>query len=158
MNGAPVLEWQAAEDLRQTWQGRLMRAMAWSNIAGIVRPKDKMAAIVLSMLAHSYEAGMWPLMIVTFPGFVSIVPPFVITCAKISRQGRVYLDMTTKGYDVIRVIAFASEREMEGEFRKLADLLKLNDADRREMFGAVKRWIVADYRIDPLTGEKEKAA
>lgn len=160
MNGHPAFDhWRHAEDLRQTWQGRLMRAVPWDCAAGLVRPRDKMAAVVLSVLAQSYEGGMWALMCVMFDRFVSIVPPFFTTCAKISRHGKIYADMTTKSVDeVVRVIVFKSEREMEGEFRRLADRLKLSDDDRRELFGAVKRWIVCDYRINPNTGEKEKVA
>jgi len=160
MNGQPSFEhWRHAQELRETWQGRLMRAVPFDVQFGHVKPGNKMAAVVLSVLAQSYEAGMWPLMVVTFEQFTSILPPFFTTCGKISLKGKIYADMTTKSIDAVeRVIVFHSEKDMQTEFRKLADKLKLNDDDRRELFGAVKRWIVCDYRIDPNTGEKEKVA
>lgn len=149
--------WRTPDDLRGTWQARLLAAVPWNNVAGLVKPLDKMAAAVLSVLAESFEPTLWPLMCVTFPKFVSIVPPFFVTAAKISRGGRVYADMTTKSVDAVaRVIVFRSEREMEGAFRRLADRLSFTDAERVEMFAAVKKWIVCDYRIDPNTGEKEE--
>jgi hypothetical protein len=38
---------------------------------------------------------------------------------------------------------------MQNDFRRLADRLKLSDADRIEMFKCVQRWVVADRRLDP---------
>jgi hypothetical protein len=35
------------------------------------------------------------------------------------------------------------------DMRRLADRLKLTDQERLEFFTCVKRWLVADHRLDP---------
>lgn len=107
--------------------------------------------VVLSVLAHSYGTSVAVLVPEGVRG------PFFCTAAKVSRRGKIYAGMISADEESVQhVIIFQSEAEMVGEFRKLADGLKLSDPDRVAMFDAVKRWVVCDYRLDPLTGEKEK--
>jgi hypothetical protein len=47
---------------------------------------------------------------------------------------------------------------MRDAFRRLADRLKLNDADRIELFKCVQRWVVADRRLDPTFDPKDPDA
>lgn len=137
-----------SEYLRCSWQGQLL-----ANARG------KMGACVMSMLAHSFEAVMPQLMEACFPGHEGVPLPFLRSCAKITQRGRIIANLLDK--DMVTHIGFelfGSEAEMEGEFRKLADRLKFTDIDRVAMFDAVRRWIVADFRIDPNTGERETKA
>jgi hypothetical protein len=137
-----------SEYLRCSWQGQLL-----ANATG------KLGVCVMSMLAHSFEAVMPQLMEACFPGHEGIPLPMLRSCAKITQRGRIIANLIDK--DLVTHIGFElfqSEADMEGEFRKLADRLRFTDAERVAMFDAVRRWIVADFRIDPLTGEKEKVA
>ena len=135
-------------DLRDTWQGRTLYAAT-----------GKTAAVLLSVLAHSYDDALLPLLQVVFPGFTSITAPFFCTAGKIAKSGHIVANMVTrtgrikKDFPVYRDIT-----EMQNDFRRLADGLKLNDADRTELLGAVKRWVVADRRLDPAMDPKDPDA
>lgn len=143
----PGFERQIGFDLRADWRVRILRAA-----------RGKMGAVVLSVIAHNYDDQLLPLLQLTFPGFTTIAAPYLCTAARISRQGRVYADIKQKSGMVTREVLFETETDLQDAFRKLADKLKLPDRHRVEMFVAVKRWIVCDYRIDPGTGAKEERA
>jgi hypothetical protein len=137
-----------AFDLRDTWQGRTLAAAT-----------GKTAAVLLSVLAHSYDDAMLPLLQVVFPGFTSIAAPFFCTAGKVAKSGHITADMVTKTGKVIKNFpVYISEIELRDDFRRLADRLKLSDADRVELFGAVKRWVVADRRLDPTMDPKDPDA
>ena len=51
-----------------------------------------------------------------------------------------------------------SELALRNDFRRLADKIKLSDADRVELFAAVKNWVVADRRLDPTMDPKDPDA
>ena len=128
-----------AEDLALTWQGKVLR------FAG-----GKMGAAVLSVLAHSFDEAMPILLRVVFPGFTSISSPFFCSAARIAKTGHVCADLVTRDGQIVRLFAiWRNTTAMERSFRKLADAVKLTDAERIEFFAAVKRWVVADYRLDP---------
>lgn len=135
-------------DLRDCWQGRVLAAA-----------KGSTRSVVLSVLSHTYDEAVLPLLQALYPGFNGILPPFLCSAGRISRGGKVYADMVTKtGQQVRRVIVFSSETALQNAFRHLADEVKLTDAERVEMFAVVKKWIICDYRIDPNTGMKEERA
>lgn len=138
-----AIEKTLAFDLRATWQARVLLA-AQAKTDGVV------GAVALSVLAHNYDDAMPALLKVLFPGFESITPPFLCTAGKVDKSGAIVADLVekygsiTKNYRLYR-----DEIELRDDFRRLADELKLDDADRVELFGAVKRWVVADRRLDP---------
>jgi hypothetical protein len=128
-----------AFDLRATWQGRTLAAAT-----------GKTGAVLLSVLAHNYDDALLPLLQVVFPGFTSISAPFFSTAGKVVKSGHIVADMVTRTGKVQKNFpVYINEIEMRDDFRRLADGLKLNDADRTELFAAVKRWVVADRRLDP---------
>ena len=137
-----------AIDLRDTWQGRALAAAT-----------GKTAAVLLSVLAHNYDDALLPLLQVVFPGFTSISAPFFCTAGKVAKSGHVVANMVTrtgrvqKDFPVYRNIF-----EMQNDFRRLADQTKLSDADRIELFAAVKNWVVADRRLDPTFDPKDPDA
>ena len=47
---------------------------------------------------------------------------------------------------------------MEAVFRVLADRIKLNDTDRRELFACVLHWVKADRRLDPSFDRRDPDA
>lgn len=115
--------------------------------------------MMLSVIAHNYEGALMVLLAVIHPGFVGIRPPFYCSAGRILETGHVVADLVTRtGALVKRSIVFRNEAEMQGELRRLADKLKLNDDDREEMFAAARRWIVCDFRIDPLVDPRDPGA
>lgn len=134
--------------LRDTWQGRCLAAAT-----------GKTGAVLLSVLAHNYDDAMLTLLKAVFPGFKSITAPFFSTAGKVAKSGHIVADMVTRTGTVAKNFPiYRNEIELRDDFRKLADRLKLSDADRVELFGAVKRWVVADRRLDPTMDPKDPDA
>lgn len=143
-----LIDSQLAFDLRASWQARVLAS------AG-----GHLGAVVLSVLAHSYDEAMPTLLRVVFPGFTSIAAPFYCTAGKVDKAGRVVADVVTKSGEIVKdAKVYDSELQMRDEFRRLADRLKLNDADRTELFKCAQRWVVADRRLDPNFDPKDPDA
>jgi hypothetical protein len=139
----PAIEKRLAFDLRATWQARVLLA-AQAKTDGVI------GAVALSVLAHNYDDAMMPLLQVLFPGFESITPPFLCSAGKVDKSGAVVADMVERAGKIVKNYRlYRDEIALRDDFRRLADELKLADADRVELFGAVKRWVVADRRLDP---------
>lgn len=118
-----------------------------------------MGAVVLSVLAHSFDDAMPVLLRIVYPGFTSIAAPFYCTAAKVDKAGRVVADVVTKDGQVVKdAKVFDDEIQMRDAFRRLADRLKLSDPDRIELFKSVQRWVVADRRLDPTFDPKDPDA
>lgn len=136
-----------AQDLRRTWQAR-----------ALAEARGKEAAIVMAVLFHSYLPAMQILLRVVFPsaplarnGWTEIARPFLYGGATIVNTGKVTCGMIGKdGRKYPRMLLFDREAQLVSMFRKLADRLKLNDAERIEMTEAVKRWVIADHRINHM--------
>ena len=109
---------------------------------------------------HTFNQRLQPVLLrLVFPGFTSIAAPFYCTIAKIDKTGAIVADVVTKDGQIVKdSVVFRSEVEMEGQFRRLADRLKLSDQDRVEMFKCVQRWVVADTRLDPNLDPKDPDA
>ena len=127
------------QELRDLWQGRALAAAT-----------DRTAGVLLSVLAHNYDDGMLVLLKTVFPGFTSIAAPFLSSAGKIGKSGQVMADIVQKTGRIDKlVVLYRDEIELRDDFRRLADSLKFTDDERNELFAAVKRWVVADTRIDP---------
>ncbi len=138
-----------ARELRDTWQGRVLAAT--EN-----RP---LGAVVISVLAHNYENEIEVLLRVIFPGFEGLKLPGLCSAGKISRAGAVVADMIRgNGTRVRNAVLFHDEMAMRDAFRRLADSLKLSDAERRELFACVQKWVVCDYRLDPTMDPRDPEA
>ena len=136
---AKVIEAGLAFDLRVSWQARVL-----------AEAKGQLGAAVLSVLSHNFDEAMPVLLRIVFPGFTSIAAPFYCTAAKVAKTGAVVADVVTKDGQIVKdAVVFRTEMEMQDQFRRLADRLKLSDAHRVEMFKCVQRWVVADRRLDP---------
>jgi hypothetical protein len=147
-----AIEKRLAFDLRATWQARAL--------AGT---EGKLQAVVMSVLAHNYDEAMPVLMQIGFPGFEVGRAPLrdAIYCsaARIDKAGRIVADEVNRyGTKTKNSVVFDSEVQMQGVFRKLADMMKLSDTDRIDMFHAVQRWVVADRRLDPTMDPKDPDA
>lgn len=129
-----------AEELCQTWQGRALAHTVDSYFF----------CVVLSVLAHNYDDAMPVLLRAVFPGFRSIRPPFLGSAGRVAKSGAVVAKVVRDGGVIEpRVVIFRNLDRCKGAFRRLADKLKLSDAERVELFTAVRRWVVADERLDP---------
>lgn len=146
------LEKKLAFDLRSTWQAR-----ALANTSG------KLNAVMLSVLAHNYDEQMPALMAIVYPGFVpgraELKHAIYCSAARVDKAGRIVADVINRsGLKEKDSVVFDSEIQMRGVFRKLADLLKLSDRDRIDMFTAAQNWVVADRRLDPTMDPKDPDA
>lgn len=136
-----------AKELRDTWQAR-----------ALAESKGHTQAVVQAILFHGYLDAMQILMRVVWPnrplarnGWTEISRPFFVGGAQILPNGKVEVNMISSlGDNPGRTVIYESQDELIKTFRDLADQLKLNDADRIEMMGAVAKWVVADRRIDHL--------
>lgn len=134
-----------AQELRDTWQ---CRCLAEST--------GKLRAVVLSVLMHSYTQAVPILLRVAFPGFRDIMRPFIASAATIILNGKVGCEIVPKSGIRSWMVIYDSEGELIKDFRDLADRLKLRDAERIELTAAVKRWVVADLRVNHM-GEQAVA-
>ena len=137
---ATELEKKLAFDLRASWQ-----AMVLVNTTGPAR------MVVMSVLAHTYEDAVFTLCTAVFPDFDgSLRAPFLTTAAKIAKTGAIVADMGDEHGRIHKdTVLFPTEFSLRDAFRRLADRLKLNDADRIELLKCAQRWVVADRRLDP---------
>lgn len=116
----------------------------------LAEAKGKLGAVVLSVLAHNFDDEMPVLLRVVFPGFTTITAPFLISSGKVAKTGHVCADVAKRDGEIVKMaILFRDTLELQTEMRRLADRVKLSDGDRNALFGAVKRWLVCDYRLDP---------
>lgn len=134
---------RSADTLRDSWQGR-----------ALAQTRGKLAAVVLVVLFFEYGEAMKVLLRAAFPGFRDISRPFFCGGATIVKTGRIVCNMIGRdGFPVRSMLVFDSEEDMVGQFRALADRLKLTDAERVDMTELLKKWVVADLRINHL-GQK----
>ncbi len=146
------IEARLAFDIRDTWQARVLLA-AQARTDGVI------GAVALSVMAHNFDDAMLVLLKVLFPGFTSIAPPFLCSAGRVDKTGAVVADLVERSGKIVKnYVLYRSEIALRDDFRRLADQLKLNDPDRREMFSAVQRWVVADRRLDPVMDPKDPDA
>lgn len=137
-----------AQDLRGLWPCRAM-----------VEAKGKLGMVLLSVLAHTFDEAMPVLLRVAFPGFIEPALPCLISAGRVAKSGAIVADMIDReGGKHTRCPIYPSETVLRDEFRRLADKLKLDDADRTELFKCVQRWVVADMRLDPNFDPKDPDA
>ena len=128
-----------SERIRQSWQCR-----------ALLQAKGLDFAVVLSMLAHSYDDAMIRLLRIAFKGFYSIKAPFLGTAGKVDKAGRVCADVVTDYGKVFKMQPlYVDEVHFRDAMRRLADRLRLEDDERSELFAVAQRWIVCDFRLDP---------
>jgi len=138
-----------AEELRQSWQGRALR-FAVDN--------PQLRTALTSLFADNYDDTL-PFLLHAVNGAPYIRAPFYCSNPKIDKRGAVIADMIHPDGNKYRgVIVFASENQMQGIFRKLADRLKLDDAERIDLFIAIRHWVKADQRLDPTMDRSDPDA
>ena len=124
--------------LFRSWRGRVL-----------AESKPPLQDVILSVMAHNYAGAILTLCQVVWPGFVGLESGFV-SAGKIDKSGRVVADYGSKNGTIIKdMVVYRSDVEYRDAMRRLADRLKLSDQERLEFFTCVKRWLVADRRLDP---------
>lgn len=139
---------RVAFDIMATWQARTLSAA-----------RGQTRAVLLSVLAHSYDEQMLPLLQTVYPGFTSITAPFLCSAARVAKSGAIVADMIGRdGRKHKRHVLYRNELDLRDDFRRLADGIKLNDQDREQLFIAVQKWVVADLRLDPTMDPQDPDA
>jgi hypothetical protein len=138
-----------AFDLHDSWQARVL-----------LESHGTLRAIILSVLAHNFDAAVLTLCALIFEDFDGSLPlPSLTTAAKISKSGRVVANVVDRdGVIIPDLVIFASEQTMRDTFRHLADHCRLSDSDRTEFFKCAQAWVVADRRLDPTFDPKDPDA
>lgn len=131
---------KVAEEVRAMWQARALLAA-----------KDKIQRVLLVAIAKEYPAAFRTLLRAI--GIADINRPFLCSYATIVPSGRIVCDMIEKDGSKRTVAIYKNENEFIYEMRKLADELKLNDADRIEMFTVLQKWVTKDQRVN-VFGDK----
>lgn len=145
---ATELERNVAFDLRGSWQVR-----------AIGEAKGQTWMVLLSVLAHTYDAATLVMMEIVYPDFDGSIPaPHLTTAAKIDKTGTIVADVVDRNGVIKEVAIYSSELALRDDFRRLADRMRLNDADRTELLKCVQRWVVADRRLDPTFDRKDPDA
>lgn len=131
---------QSADRLRETWEARALR-----------HARGKFGAALVGVLFNEYAEKMPVLLRAAFPGFRDVALPAFTGYATVLATGVVVCDM----FDRERVLhhnvpVFDTEQDMIKQFRDLADNLKLDDAERIALTEMVKRWVVADLRVNHM--------
>jgi len=76
----------------------------------------------------------------------------------VTRCGFPVTQGTLDGRHLRNQMLFFSARTMEYAFRVFADQLTCDDSGRIELFDALQRWVVCDYRIDPTMDPEDPDA
>ena len=139
---------EAADILLDSWQVHCLR-----NTRGLEGP------VLISILAHAYDEGVIPILLAAF-GVSAITTPFICSAGKIDKRGRVCADIAFDNPPRIRKLKplYDSEIAFRDAMRRLADRLYLADDERVELFALARKWVVADYRLDPTMDRRDPDA
>lgn len=133
---ATALRSKEASEVRETWQYKILFE---------TKGNGKEGEVIMVVLANLYYEALEVLLRMIKRRFI---PPCFTGYARIMPGGQVVCDMMkTTSLRLKNVLVYDSEDQMIGEFRKLADKLKLPDGERIAMFGALQKWVSQDRRI-----------
>ena len=129
-----------ADQVRDSWQGRCISAATGA-----------LYQVLLVSLFMEYGPAVPIWLRAIDPTFTDIREPFLCSYALIDSAGAVHANQvrTQNGLTIItKEKIYESEADLVKDFRDLADKLKLSDKDRRELTVVLRKWIVADHRIN----------
>lgn len=129
-----------AHELRESWQGRALH---------LARANPQLKTCLLSLLADNYDETL-PFLLHAVYGSTAIMAPFYCSNPVIDKRGLIVADLIgPDGFKYKNAVIFTSSMQMEATFRKLADRLRLDDAERVDLFVCARHWVKADQRFDP---------
>lgn len=130
---------RAVRELRAAWQCRVLASS-----------KGHSRAIVASIIAQNFDGSILTIMQATFPGFQKMARPFLCSAGRIDKQGYVIADVWEKDDTISKnQVLFVNDIAYRDAMRRVADKASLSDQERAQFFTCVKRWLVADMRLDP---------
>lgn len=139
----------STDELRESWQGRALY---------FARENIQLKTALMSLLADNYDDTM-PFLLDAVFGDWHIVAPFYCSNPKINKAGCIVADLIMPdGFRYKSAVIFLSEAQMQATLRKLADRLKLDDAERIDIFIAAHHWVKADMRLDPAFDRRDPDA
>ncbi len=89
------------------------------------------------------------LMLLSAIGIHSSRPPWFGPTCIIDPDGFVFTNFVDRAGDMHEATYVCHVSDMIEGFRRLADKLKLTDAERDELFNAIRMWVHSDGRADP---------
>lgn len=130
---------KVTEEIRSMWQCRALK-----------EADGKLQRVMLIALTKEYPTDLLRLLQVAF-GTIEIPDKFYSGYARITPSGHLVCmwhekdssGLWWKGF----VKVFDSDEKFTGEMRRLADKMKLDDADRVEMFRVLRKWVTKDERV-----------
>jgi hypothetical protein len=125
------------ERLRQTWQSRVLAAA-----------KQREGAVMVAIAIEMYFDAIHALLHATFDGFKDLSLPALKGYGTVEESGHISCILVGRDRSLQRVAVYDDEDEMINAFRRIADKLKLNDADRKGLFADLQAWVAADKRVD----------
>jgi len=140
------------QDLLESWQGRVIAAATWRQSMAFVRARDEFGAILLSIMAHSFDSNdAWIVLLhCIHPYFKALTGTIVCSTGRIDKAGRVVADVARPGgVKPKRTVLFRREADYRSSLRQFADRMKFTDQERLEFFTVARRWLAADMRRDP---------
>jgi hypothetical protein len=124
-------------ELRNSWRAKALLCSS-----------GKTHIVLLSILADAYDDLIFLLKAI-YPGFQGIGPPSLVSSGRINWSGKIIAKYAGTDGTIRWAPLYKSEIHLRDEFRKFADRLQLNDAERVELFGAIGVWLNSDLRLDP---------
>lgn len=118
------------EKIEDSWQGRAKRATGGNT--------SRLGLILLAVIGQTPADRP----MISIKRGAAIMP-----------DGTVVADCMLRFQMEYRATALGTVQEIVGNFRGLADHLKLSDAERLEMFDLLRKWMGKDLRAD--TGRRE---
>ena len=139
----------SGEELAASWQGRALR---------FAKDNPQLKTFLLSLLADNYDETL-PFLLAAVYGDFGVRAPFYCSNPKIDKRGLIVANLVMPdGMEYRNAVIFISELQMQDTLRKLADRLKLTDAERIDMFIAARHWVKADQRLDPAFDRRDPDA
>lgn len=127
-----------AEEIREIWQSR-----ALDKARGVT------AKVLGQALLLEHSTHFKILLKTTFGDHADCYFPHLWGYATIWPSGRIICEVIDRNLECRPTEIYESEAAMVRDFRTLADELKLDDADREEMFTILRKWIKRDLRVGP---------
>ncbi|HLZ23660.1 MAG TPA: hypothetical protein VKQ30_16235 [Ktedonobacterales bacterium] len=77
-------------------------------------------------------------------------PPQIVGTASVDEDGLCWSVLRKQhGLEIAEgIVCLGSIADIRDEFRRLADHLKLNDDERKELFVELRKWVAVDLRAD----------
>ena len=149
------------EDLRDSWQSRVMAAATWRQSMAFVQARDEFGAVLLSILAHNFDSNdAWVVLLhLAHPYFEALSGTIVCSIGRIDKKGRVVADVARPGAArKKRTVLWHSDADYKFDLRRFSDRMQFTDQERMEFFTCARRWLACDERLDPTMDRNDPDA